>query len=199
MANRNLRFPDAVGEIERCLGANLRTEHAGKNGKSYFDWDSLAKLNAGYQDRVVKWRGFTPDFSERIIRNDWLRIFTKNGVKHWAFPVVVNGQILGCHHRPPTELARAQRAAMGADLEPARHINGRLPGIGNPTTQARERALQTSRELAERRSRDAYDREIEWELGQPERDRLRTEAKAKSRTIGRMACNALRERTRWAD
>jgi hypothetical protein len=75
----------------------------------------------------------------------------------------------------PSELAHAARAAMGADIEPARHINGRLPSTGNPVTQARERALQTSRELALQRAHNRYAREADWEAGRPERERQKAE------------------------
>jgi hypothetical protein len=98
-ASRNLSFPDAVGVIEKCLGINLQA--VGTNGETPLSWNSLEKLNPSYQDRLAKWRGFTPEAVNRFVNSDLIRIFTdKGGVKHWTFPVFVGGHIKGFHYRP---------------------------------------------------------------------------------------------------
>src|SRR5260221_3135010 len=98
-ANRNLQFPQAAEAIGQCLGVNLQAEHAGTNGEIRFDWKSLEPVNGNNQRRLAEWRGFTPEAVKRFIENELVRILTKGGIKHWAFPVIADGKIKGCHHR----------------------------------------------------------------------------------------------------
>jgi putative DNA primase/helicase len=99
MANRNLSFPDAAEVIGKYLAINLQAEHAGTNSDIRFDWKSLEPLSSSDQTRLAKWRGFTPEAVKRFAENEALRIFTRNGIRYWAFPVVVDSKVKGCHYR----------------------------------------------------------------------------------------------------
>jgi hypothetical protein len=89
-----------------------------------FDWSALEKLNLGYQDRLAKWRGFSPKFVKWLVEKDLIRLLQCNGTNQWAFPVVKGEKICGCHYRA-VNCAESEKAKWG--YKPRKKDGG--PGV----------------------------------------------------------------------
>jgi putative DNA primase/helicase len=117
MSARKVDFLTARSQLAGWLGISIHNENNNGNGstphprkakpdkplmseQSTFDWASLQPLSLGDQGRLSKWRGFSPEFVSWLVEQDLIRVLFYYGDKHWAFPVVKDGRIEGCHHRP---------------------------------------------------------------------------------------------------
>ena len=65
-----------------------------------FEWSSLQRLNQSYEDKLAKWRGYSSEFVAWLVSQDLVRIIDLRGTVQWTFPVMKDGNVRGCHHRP---------------------------------------------------------------------------------------------------
>jgi hypothetical protein len=98
MRSRNIRFPQAAGEIGRCLGIDLEIYQ--QNGYADIAWAKCNKLTPTREQEIASWRGISPQFVRWLEAHELIRTYGATGDARWVFPIHLDGKVAGTHSRP---------------------------------------------------------------------------------------------------